>query len=131
MSDATIIKRTYMLESTESWDDQLEGFVRRFETELEQTPNILLAHSSTFALMDAAATAREENRLLDHTGRPPKPSDFPAIGGFVGDGYELEFGVDPTLPDGTLTLIFDSAPEIVGAEPDSAMQTAEGSRRTG
>jgi ADP-ribosylglycohydrolase len=116
-----ILRRTYRLESWRTWDDELHTFVADFRGQLGIAPNILLASEVTHTRIDMAA---KKQNVLDEQGAHPEPAEYAALSGFAGPDYELDFYVDPTLPDRSVSLVYDPDPDG-GGEPVPAQDTRE------
>jgi len=91
-----------------NWSHELNQSVINFHANYGVFPNIMLANEYTLSRLDFVANTNQEK--IKGGDDQSSPSEFVALSGFKGDGYDLCWCIDNNLADFEYDLIFDSNP---------------------
>ena len=117
--EAAFHEMSFMLDDWTHWDRELHGHVTAFEETYGTYPNLLCAHPVTLARLNLhmANTSHREN-IQNPDGESPPPDEFPQVGSFCCEAYELTFCMESRADEGQFLLVYDSDPQFTSPDDD-------------
>jgi len=119
-----IYRKTFRIESWKDWDHCIDMACKEFHILVGIFPNIFRANRVTLQRIDIVASKEKITHMLD--GAKCGKYQCVNIGGFVGNGYDLDFCVDDCLRDKEFSLLYDAHPDGDDGEPIPKEDNVEG-----
>ena len=111
-----ILRRTYQVQSWNSWDHETNGFITDFRERFHIAPHIMLASEVTYSRIDLAAN-RTDN-ITNNQGEQPSEGEFASLTSFISGDCTLRLCIDDRFRDRVVVLIHDSDPNGGGEVPE-------------
>ncbi|GMO27630.1 MAG: hypothetical protein Pg6A_15270 [Termitinemataceae bacterium] len=126
----TFASETYLIDEYILWDDEVYAAAQEFYKHKTIYPNILLANSKTFSLIDENVKKYGTTNLV-YEGKETEPPEFGGLSAFTAGDFSLDFCLDETAADDHFCLIYDNDPSFDGEEVDEpgALFAHKGARR--